>query len=103
MTDQSVGNTAVRRSGRSRPLPQFVREQVLTLVEKSSIVDMMSQIELAKSIEQSGSDSAQTLATYALTLTRVFPGWRADGIRLALYDLRRRAFKPFANGTAASA
>ena len=91
ITDQSMGDTAVRRRGcselvSSRPLPRFVRDQVLTLVEKSSIVDIMSQIELTKSIEQSGSDSAQTLATYALTITRVFPGWRADGIRLALYD-----------------
>lgn len=85
----------------SKPLPPFIRTQLLTLVEKSGIIAMMSQIELAKSLEQqqhqqqqqrgsSSSDnhnnSAQTLATYALTLTRVFPGWRADSIRLALYD-----------------
>ena len=93
ITDHSKADPAKRRiSGRSdgqssTPLPHFVREQILTLVEKSSIVGIMSQIGLPKSTEQrTDSDSAQTLATYALTLTRVFPGQRADDIRLSLYD-----------------
>ncbi len=90
--DESMDDTSKRKDGRSegtssKPLPPFVLQQVLTLLEKTSIVSMMSQIELTDSSTQKpGSDSAQALATYALTLTRVFPGQRADAIRMWLYD-----------------
>lgn len=92
LLDEHMDDTPSERNGRieaafSVPLPPFVQEQILTLIEKTSIVNMMSQIELTKSSEQeTGSDSAQVLATYALTLTRVFPGQRADKIRMWLYD-----------------
>ena len=90
--DESMVDTARRKEGRSEgpslaPLPPFVREQILTLIQKTSIVGMMAQIELTGPAEQqTGSESAQALATYALTLTRVFPRQRADQIRMWLYD-----------------
>lgn len=90
--DEPMDDTARRKNVRSgalssTPLPPFVREQILTLIQKTSIVGMMTQIELTKSSGQAtGTDSAQALATYALTLTRVFPGQRADEIRMWLYD-----------------
>jgi ubiquitin-protein ligase E3 C len=89
--DQSMADTAKRKEGRAEgtslmPLPPFVREQVLTLIQKTSIVSIMSQVELTASTEEAGSDSAQALATYALTLTRVFPGQRAEEIRRWLYS-----------------
>jgi ubiquitin-protein ligase E3 C len=90
--DEPMDDSSKRRNGQkealsSAPLPSFVREQILTLIKKDSIVRMMSQIQLSKSCEDRiGSDSAQALATYALTLTRVFPGQRADEIRMWLYD-----------------
>jgi ubiquitin-protein ligase E3 C len=92
VVDESMVETAKRRPVRSeappsKPLPTFVREQVLTLIQKASIVGLMSQIELTMpSEQQAGSDSAQTLATFVLTLIRVFPGQRADEVRLWLYD-----------------
>jgi ubiquitin-protein ligase E3 C len=69
----------------STPLPPFVREQLFSLVQKDSIVGMMSQIDLTKSSQDTSSDGAQALATYALTLTRVFPK-RASEIRMWLYE-----------------
>jgi ubiquitin-protein ligase E3 C len=90
--DEPMDDTSKRRNGQTEalscaPLPLFVREQILTLIGKDSIVSMMSQIQLSKSCdERTSSDSAQALATYALTLTRVFPGQRADEIRMWLYD-----------------
>lgn len=89
--DESMVDTAKRKDGRSglswTPLPAFVREQILTLIQKTSIVGLTSQIELTMpSRQQAGSDSAQALATYVLALIRVFPGQRADEIRMWLYD-----------------
>lgn len=91
MVDEPMEDNAKRKISQSNglsftPLPAFVREQILTLIQKSSIVSMMSQIELTTSSEsKAGSESAQVLATFALTLTRVFPH-RADEIRMWLYD-----------------
>lgn len=88
--DESMADTAKRKGGQleslsTAPLPSFVREQILTLIHETSIVGMMSQIELLGLSEQKAeSESAQTLATYALTLMKVFPGQRADKIRLWL-------------------
>ncbi|KAF7505452.1 hypothetical protein GJ744_000779 [Endocarpon pusillum] len=90
--DESMIDTTRQKDTRSEamnmmPLPQFIREQILTLIQKTSIVGMMSQIGLTvSSARKTGSDGAQALATYALTLTRVFPGQRADEIRMWLYD-----------------
>jgi ubiquitin-protein ligase E3 C len=92
VVDEPMTDTVKRRPVRSEalrstPLPAFVREQILTLIQKASIVGLMSQIELTMpSEQQAGSDSAQALATFVLTLIRVFPGQRADEVRLWLYD-----------------
>jgi ubiquitin-protein ligase E3 C len=92
VVDESMVDTAKRRPfrmefSRLAPLPTFVREQILSLIQKTSIVGLMSQIELTMpSEQQTGSESAQALATFVLTLIRVFPGQRADEVRLWLYD-----------------
>lgn len=88
--DQHMVDTAKRADDQSEdltsaPLPPFIREQILKLSQKTSVVSILTQVGLANSYDRGrGSESAQVLATYALTLTRVFPGERADKIRMWL-------------------
>ncbi|PYH93885.1 IQ and HECT domain protein [Aspergillus ellipticus CBS 707.79] len=73
------------------PLHPFVKEQLVRLVNQSSITGLLSQLqstglsqgELADA-QSDASREAKILATYALTLLRVFPR-RGDDIRMWLY------------------
>lgn len=73
----------------SRPpaLPPFVEEQVSSLVNQQSISGLLAQFEaVSTSFEDDSESSKQTsaLATYALTLFRVFPR-KGDEIRMWLF------------------
>ncbi|KAL1957441.1 hypothetical protein VTO42DRAFT_6009 [Malbranchea cinnamomea] len=63
----------------SSPLPSFVQTQILSLVNQSNITHLLSHVGSGKV-----TDDAKSLATYALTLLRVFPR-KADEIRMWLY------------------
>lgn len=74
-----------------QPLPTFVRNQILTLVDQSSITHLLSRagaeresMPTADGREWRAEDDAKCLATYALTLLRIFPK-RGDEIRMWLY------------------
>ncbi|KAL1881708.1 ubiquitin-protein ligase (E3) [Paecilomyces lecythidis] len=75
----------------SSPLHPFVREQIISLVNQNSITGLLSQIPSNRpsagglqDAESGESNEAKILATYALTLLRVFPR-RGDDIRMWLY------------------
>ncbi|BDD59438.1 hypothetical protein MPDQ_002997 [Monascus purpureus] len=78
-------------SSQETPLPPFVKEQIVSLVNQSSITGLLSyhnstglsRGELAD-VRSNTSQEAKILATYALTLLRVFPR-RGDDIRMWLY------------------
>ncbi|RAK81077.1 uncharacterized protein BO72DRAFT_444628 [Aspergillus fijiensis CBS 313.89] len=73
------------------PLHPFIKDQLISLVNQNSITGLLSQLqstqlsqgELADS-QSDASREAKILATYALTLLRVFPR-RGDDIRMWLY------------------
>ncbi|OXV06362.1 hypothetical protein Egran_05870, partial [Elaphomyces granulatus] len=71
----------------SLPLPPFVREQMFSLVNQTSITGLLSRVRsthFSQATKSDASDDARILATYALTLLRVFPR-RGDEIRMWLY------------------
>ncbi|KAF3482961.1 IQ and HECT domain-containing protein [Arthroderma uncinatum] len=71
-----------------KPLPPFVRSEILTLINQNSITHLLSLAGkgevVGNDIQQTGEDDAKSLATYALTLLRIFPK-RGDEIRMWLY------------------
>ncbi|KAM5438828.1 ubiquitin-protein ligase (E3) [Microsporum canis] len=71
-----------------KPLPPFVRSEILTLVNQNSITHLLSLAgkgQVAENdVRQTREDDAKSLATYALTLLRIFPK-RGDEIRMWLY------------------
>ena len=69
------------------PLPAFVRSEILTLVDQQSITSLLARSGLADKLHeprQEDTDNTATLASFALTLLRVFPK-RGDDIRMWLY------------------
>ncbi|KAI1914999.1 ubiquitin-protein ligase (E3) [Ophidiomyces ophidiicola] len=69
-----------------KPLPPFIRNELLSLVNQGSITRLLSHVDVGN---VSGTDTdaeseAKYLATYALTLLRIFPR-RGDEIRMWLY------------------
>lgn len=73
-----------------RPLHPFIKEQVSSLVNQSSVTGLLSRIRSPRQ-SQTGlitpsdeSKKARVLATYALNLLRIFPR-RGDDIRMWLY------------------
>lgn len=69
------------------PLPDFVREKILTLVDQDNVSSLLAHLEVIPTLvdETSSTPSqASALASYALTLLRSFPR-RADEIRMWLY------------------
>ena len=71
----------------SRSLPTFVRSEILTLVDQQSITSLLTRSELADKFHEprpKETDDTATLASFALTLLRVFPK-RGDDIRMWLY------------------
>ncbi|PGH19876.1 hypothetical protein AJ80_03795 [Polytolypa hystricis UAMH7299] len=86
---EEEGNS--RRLERSRPLPLFVRTQLSSLVNPQAITHLLAGVGPDTSASVNGivqqtkaSDDAKALASYALTLVRVFPR-RGDEIRMWLY------------------
>jgi ubiquitin-protein ligase E3 C len=67
------------------PLPTFVKKELLSLVNQDSISGLLAKfnIDYAKA-SASGEEDASLLASYALTLLRIFP-LRGDEIRMWLY------------------
>jgi ubiquitin-protein ligase E3 C len=67
------------------PLPTFVKDELLSLVNQESISGLLAKfnIDYAKA-SASGEEDASLLASYALTLLRIFPR-RGDEIRMWLY------------------
>ncbi|KAJ5042822.1 uncharacterized protein L3040_004215 [Drepanopeziza brunnea f. sp. 'multigermtubi'] len=69
----------------SAPLPPFVKNELLSLVNEASITGLLVKfnVDYAKA-SAAGEEDASLLASYALTLLRIFPQ-RGDDIRLWLY------------------
>jgi ubiquitin-protein ligase E3 C len=67
------------------PLPSFVKTELLSLVNRTSITGLLAKfnIDYAKA-SAAGEEDASLLASYALTLLRIFP-LRGDEIRMWLY------------------
>ncbi|KAH6680363.1 hypothetical protein B0J14DRAFT_623940 [Halenospora varia] len=67
------------------PLPPFVKAELLSLVNQASISGLLAKfnIDYAKA-SVAGEEDASLLASYALTLLRIFPR-RGDEIRMWLY------------------
>lgn len=66
-------------------LPSFIKDQLSSLVNKSSITGLLAKfnIDYGKA-SAAGEEDASLLASYALTLLRIFPH-RGDEIRMWLY------------------
>ncbi|KAI9761770.1 MAG: Protein phosphatase PP2A regulatory subunit B [Chaenotheca gracillima] len=91
METRSDGQTASKGSTTHAPLPPFVREQLLSLVNQESVTRLLHYADtLADNGLASGSldlgrkSRSRLLASYALTLLRIFPR-KADEIRMWLY------------------
>lgn len=69
----------------SPPLPPFVKDQLASLVNQASITGLLAKFNMdyAKA-SAAGEEDASLLASYALTLLRIFPE-RGDEIRMWLY------------------
>lgn len=91
------GQVDTELSDQSKParhasrLPSFVQNEILSLINQTSITHLLSHVGTGSvsSLRTTGpdrqaEDDAKSLATYALTLLRVFPR-RADEIRMWLY------------------
>lgn len=73
------------------PLHPFVKEQIFSLINQSSITGLLSQLQYSQLSQGALADSdsvasqeAKDIASYALTLLRVFPR-RGDDIRMWIY------------------
>ncbi|KAH7419262.1 hypothetical protein BKA64DRAFT_11997 [Cadophora sp. MPI-SDFR-AT-0126] len=67
------------------PLPTFVKNELLSLVNEESITGLLAKFNIDYvSTSVAGGEDASLLASYALTLLRIFPH-RGDDIRLWLY------------------
>jgi ubiquitin-protein ligase E3 C len=72
------------------PLPPFVENQITSLVNQKSITGLLSRVKPGlfgnetNAADVNASEDAKALASYALTLLRVFPR-RGDDIRMWLY------------------
>ena len=67
----------------AQPLPRFVKDQIKSLVQQGNVSSLLTRAISSHSKDASSKD-AQALATYALTLLRVFPA-KADDIRSWLF------------------
>lgn len=73
------------------PLHPFVKEQIFSLINQASITGLLSQLQYSQlsqgalaEPESEATREAKTIASYALTLLRVFPR-RGDDIRMWIY------------------
>ncbi len=68
-----------------KPLPAFVRSEILTLINQENVSSLLANLDITPQGVASGtSNEAAALASYALTLLRAFPR-RGDEIRMWLY------------------
>jgi len=68
-----------------RPLPAFVRSEVLTLINQENVSSLLASIDITPGDAATRiPNEAAALASYALTLLRAFPR-RGDEIRMWLY------------------
>lgn len=83
--EDTIMETSNAETSRSvpRPLPSFVRTQIKSLVRQSSVSSLLTQT-VAGGSDGEDTNHAKALATYALTLLRVFPR-KADEIRFWLF------------------
>ncbi|KAH0544373.1 hypothetical protein FGG08_001514 [Glutinoglossum americanum] len=89
--DRQGRRTSIQKRLRM-PLPNFVRYEILSLVNQRSIASLLARTDgvaahgtqRAQSSSMNGGADARHLAGYALTLLRVFPR-RGDEIRMWLY------------------
>ncbi|EHK99544.1 putative E3 ubiquitin protein ligase [Glarea lozoyensis 74030] len=67
------------------PLPKFIEDELLSLVNQDSITGLLEKfnVDYAKA-SAAGEEDASLLASYSLTLLRIFPR-RGDEIRMWLY------------------
>ena len=82
----AIGEEEVQASVANR-LPEFVRSQILSLVDQENVSGLLARLEVDTSRSDStaiASAEASALASYALTLLRVFPRRRGD-IQMWLY------------------
>ena len=82
---QESADTDENPKGLPALLPSFIRDELLSLVNQTSISGLLARfnIDYAKA-SSAGEDDASLLASYALTLLRIFPQ-RGDEIRMWLY------------------
>jgi ubiquitin-protein ligase E3 C len=86
LVEESVNNSDLTRASTVPALlPSPIRDELLTLVNKASITGLLAKfnIDHAKG-SAAGEEDASLLASYALTLLRIFPR-RGDDIRMWLY------------------
>lgn len=70
------------------PLPDFVRREIATLVSQDNVKGLLTNLGVGMTASDGNSrssENASALASYALTLLRVFPR-RGDEIRMWLYQ-----------------
>lgn len=85
--DASDGMSLVATERPAKPLPPFVRSEILTLIDQRNVGSLLANIDVMPGVGEniSGtSTEASALASYALTLLRAFPR-RGDEIRMWLY------------------
>lgn len=80
-----------RNSSALKPLPPFVRDQILTLLHRDTIVGMMDklgEISAARPGQNIVATSAAfaAFATFVLTLIRIVPPQRVIDVRMLLYE-----------------
>jgi ubiquitin-protein ligase E3 C len=82
---QESGDSEDSQNEISPPLPPFIKDELASLVNKASITGLLAKfnIDYARA-SAAGEEDASLLASYALTLLRIFPH-RGDEIRMWLY------------------
>ena len=86
LLSQLAEEISSRMSGSPSPLPKFVESEISSLLNQESIASLLAYTSFDSLQKNSGQESgdAAVLASYALTLLRIFPR-RGDEIRMWLY------------------
>ena len=84
LADEISSRTDISGNASSPPLPSFVNDQILSLVNQNSVTSLLAQSEAVSGSATRDHDKTAAIARYALTLLRVFPR-KGDEIRMWLY------------------
>ena len=86
LLSQLAEEISSRMSGSPNPLPRLVESEISSLLNQESIASLLAYTSFDSLRKNSGQESgdAAVLASYALTLLRIFPR-RGDEIRMWLY------------------